>query len=192
MRLFLAFELDDAARSAVSGVARELAGRLAKAGEPRGVRWVERENLHVTLRFLGEVADSRAAALQDALSALIAAPRFEMELGGGGCFPPAGLPRVAWIGVTRGADGAREAFGAIDERLAPLGFPRETRSYTPHVTLGRVRDVGRRSARDLRAWLAAVPSPLASMAVRDAVLYLSHLSPGGSRYEIVCRTPLGS
>jgi 2'-5' RNA ligase len=192
MRLFVAFALDDPARDALCAVARDLAGRLARSREPRAVRWVERENLHVTLRFLGEVDEAQVTRLTAALAAPVPVEPFEMELGGGGCFPGAGPPRVAWVGVTGGVEEARAVFSQLDERLAPLGFAREARGYTPHVTLGRVRELGRRAGRDLRAWLESTHAPLATMNVRDAVLYRSHLTPAGSRYECMCRIGLGS
>lgn len=190
MRLFFAFELDDAAREAAGGVADDLAERLVHAHEPRAVTWVDRENLHVTLRFLGEVDDALASSLQRGLGEPLPCAPFALELGGGGCFPASGPPRVAWIGVSEGAGGARAVFERLDERLVPLGFAREGREYTPHITLGRVRHITRRTARELCEWLAATPTPLAAMTVRNIVLYRSHLTPRGPRYEIVLRTNL--
>jgi 2'-5' RNA ligase len=190
MRLFLAFELDEAARDAAAGVAGDLSGRLARARAPRAARWVARDNLHVTLRFLGEVDDPRADPLRRVLGEPLGVPPFALELGGGGCFPPFGPPRVVWIGVSRGAESARAVFARLDERLAPLGFSNDARQYTPHVTLGRVRDLQGSTARELRGWLAGTPAAVATIAVRDVVLYRSHLGPQGSQYEVVQRTKL--
>jgi 2'-5' RNA ligase len=192
MRLFFAFDLDDAAREAVGRVAEQFAERLARAREPRAVKWVERENLHVTLRFLGEVGEAAAAVLIEKLTVTLEPPVFTLELGRGGCFPPAGPPRVAWIGVSKGADGAQVVFEHLDRLLAPLGFEPEGRGYTPHVTLGRVRDITRQNARALRGWLEALPSCLASLTVREVVVYRSHLGPSGPRYEPLRRAHLSS
>jgi 2'-5' RNA ligase len=190
MRLFFAFELDDGARAKVSHELDRLTRRLSRAREGRAVKWVERENLHVTLRFLGEVADPSAAALMDALSAPLRVAPFTMTLGGGGCFPPAGPPRVAWVGIRNGTDAAKAVYERLEERLTPLGFDREPRGYTPHVTLGRIREVTRQTGRELREWLGALPSPLADLLVREIVLYRSHLGPQGPRYELLRRTAM--
>jgi 2'-5' RNA ligase len=185
VRLFFAFTPDEAARAAAAAIADQLQQRLARAGAPRGVKWVERENLHVTLRFLGEVEEARALSLGEAFTAPLAFRPFAMTLGPGGCFPPSGGVRVTWIGVGEGVEEARQVFELIDERLQPLGFEREPRPYTPHLTLGRVREMDRRHARDLREWLAEVPAVLARMHVRAVTLYRSRLSSAGPRYEAV-------
>ncbi len=190
MRLFFAFVPDDAARTAAAGIAASLQHRLAEAGAPRAVKWVERDNLHVTLRFLGEVEETRAASLADALAAPLPLAPFSMTLGPGGCFPSSGDVRVAWLAVREGVEEARRVFELIDARLQPLGFEREAREYTPHLTLGRVRELDRRHARSFRAWVSEVPPALARTPVRGATLYRSRLSSTGSRYEVVCEIAL--
>ena len=89
-----------------------------------------------------------------------------------------------------GSEQTRRVFDAIDSRLSPLGFVKEARPYTPHLTLGRVRDIDRASGRMLRESLEAVPAVLHTIEVRAVTLYRSHLSPKGPRYEIVLETPL--
>jgi RNA 2',3'-cyclic 3'-phosphodiesterase len=192
MRLFLALDLNDAARAKVAAVARELAENLERAREPRAVKWVERENLHVTLRFLGEVTDETAAALQQVLSAPLPVKPFTLRVGGAGCFPPSGDPRIVWVGITEGADDARAVYQHLDVRLRPLDFASEAREYRPHVTLGRVRDLSRPVGRNLRVWLHGVPSRLGEVAIEDVTLYRSQLSSRGPRYEALMRTGLSS
>jgi 2'-5' RNA ligase len=185
VRLFFAFTLDDAARGAAASVAGDLQRGLAQAGAPRAVKWVERENLHVTLRFLGDVEETRATSLLDACEAPLGLSPFDVTLGGGGGFPPSGAVRVVWLGVGDGVEDTRRVFELLDARLQPLGFERETRAYTPHVTLGRVREIDRARSRDLREWLGAVPGALARMNVRAVTLYRSRLSSGGPQYDVV-------
>jgi 2'-5' RNA ligase len=190
VRLFFAVSLADAARGAAASLCDRLQQRLAQAGAPRGVKWVEYENLHVTLRFLGEVEDARATAMLDSLRAALDEPRFAIVLGGGGCFPPSGPPGVAWLGLTTGVEETRRVHALLDDRLTPLGFEREARPYTPHVTLGRVRDLNRSASRILRDTLAATPEAIQGMQVEGVTLYRSRLSPHGPQYEVVTDIPL--
>lgn len=190
MRLFFAIALDEAVRAATADVAAALQERLAHAGAGRAVKWVEPENLHVTLRFIGEVDDGRAARLLEAVDAPLEAGTFGLRVGGAGCFPEHGAPRVLWAGVREGADHARAAFDALDRRLTPLGVEREPRPYTPHLTLGRVREIDRTGGRRLREWLAETPADLGALHVDGLTLYRSRLSPAGPRYEILKVVPL--
>lgn len=190
MRLFFAIALSDDVRAAVARVEDGLQQRLAGSGSNRAVKWVERENLHITLRFLGEVDEARARALLDALAAPLAGKPFSLVAGGAGAFPPAGAPRVVWVGVRDGADAARHVFDALEQRLAPLAFESDGRAYTPHLTLGRVRDIDPRRGRDLRGWLNDVPEAIGTETVAAVTLYQSRLSPKGPRYEVVKEIPL--
>jgi 2'-5' RNA ligase len=192
MRLFFALDLDDAARAKVASVTAELAGHIERAREPRAVKWVERENLHVTLRFLGEVGDDTAAALERVLSDALPVRVFKLRLGGGGCFPPAGDPRIVWVGVAEGAEEARAVHQRLDERLRLLNFASEARDYRPHVTLGRVRELSRPAGRNLRVWLQGVPSRLIDVPIDHVTLYRSELSSRGPRYHEVLRIGLSS
>jgi RNA 2',3'-cyclic 3'-phosphodiesterase len=185
VRLFLAVPIDAPARQAGAMLAADVASCLARWGAARAVKWVEQDNLHVTLRFLGEVDTSRVGGLQSALRSPLAVPCFSLVLAEAGCFPAAGLPRVLWVGVSQGSDQARAVFAELDARLAPLGFPREPRAYTPHLTLGRVRELSRDDGRRLRERLAEVPSPLATSWIDRVTLYRSHLTPRGPHYEVV-------
>jgi 2'-5' RNA ligase len=190
MRLFLALAIDDAARAAIAGESERIARKLSKMGAAGAVKWVERENLHVTLRFLGEVADHDVAALTAALESPLATPPFDMVLGGGGCFPGSGTPRVVWVGITRGADKARHLYDELDSRLTGFDVERETRAYTPHLTIGRVREIPRRAGGSLRTWVSEIPSLLAQVHVADTTLFRSRLSSKGPTYETVLRVPV--
>lgn len=192
MRLFLALALDDVARTAIGDVSDRIARKLAKMGAGGAVKWVTRENLHVTLRFLGEVADTDVPALRSALEPPITVAPFDMVLGGGGCFPGGGPPRVVWVGVSRGAEQARRIYDELDRRLTDFDVERETRAYTPHVTLGRVREIPRSAGASLRTWASEIASPLAEVRVRAATLFRSRLSSKGSTYESLLELPLAA
>lgn len=190
MRVFFALALDEVARTAIAAEAGRVQQQLAQQGTIRAVKWVERENLHVTLRFLGEVDDARGAALADVMRPALSTPSYRLTLGRAGTFPAGGPPRVAWVGVGSGGQETKAVFERLDERLAPLGHERERRPYTPHVTLGRVRDIDRPGARVLREALSTVPEAIATLDVRAVTLYRSHLSSKGPRYEVLLETPL--
>jgi 2'-5' RNA ligase len=190
MRLFFALALDHAARQATADVSDQIARRLSKIGAGGAVKWVARENLHVTLRFLGEVADAEMAGLVSAVEAPLAVKPFEMVLGGGGCFPGGGAARVVWVGITQGADEARRIYDELDGRLAVLDVEREARGYTPHLTLGRVREISRSAAASLRTWAAEIASPIARVPVSTVTLFRSRLSPKGPAYESLLEVPL--
>lgn len=190
MRLFFAIALDESVRAEAARVEEDLQRRLARAGSPRAVKWVERENLHVTLRFLGEIDESRSRALLDVLEKPLACERFSMVIGGAGAFPPDGAPRVVWIGVRDGVQQARALFAALDRRLASLKLDPEERAYTPHLTLGRVREMNRSHGQGLREWLGEVAPRLGTQRVDAITLYRSHLSSNGPQYVVLKEIPL--
>lgn len=192
MRLFLALALDDVARAAIGDVSDRIARRLSKMGAGGAVKWVARENLHVTLRFLGEVADTDVPALQSSIEAPMMIAPFEMVLGGGGCFPSGGAPRVVWVGLSRGAEQALRIYDELDRRLIGFDVERETRAYTPHVTLGRVREIPRSAGASLRTWASEIASPIAEVRVIAATLFRSRLSSKGSTYESLLEVPLAT
>lgn len=154
--------------------------------------WVAPANLHVTLKFLGEVDPSRLAGVAEALRAVAAASRaFDLGLAGVGAFPSPSRPRVLWAGVAEGADVLADLARRIDEALGALAFERETRPFTGHVTLGRVRVP--RSAPALAAMLAADAGRVFGLVrVGEIALMRSDLSPQGSRYTVVETWPLGA
>jgi 2'-5' RNA ligase len=190
VRLFVGIELDDAVTAAAADAALELKSRLRALSPGFSARWIDRANLHITLWFIGEVVDERAAAMTGALRSPFDVAPFRLELGGCGAFPPAGAPRILWIGTTGGADPMRELHGRIESRLVPLGFEAERRLYTPHLTIARVKDPGRATGRAVREAIATVPGVCGESAVTAVTLFRSRLSPRGAVYEPLLRVPL--
>ncbi len=156
-----------------------------------GVGWVAPDNLHVTLKFLGGVEPGRLADTEVALArAASAAPPFDLTLGGVGAFPTSSRPRVVWAGVAGGRDALGTLAGRVDSALADLGFERETRPYSPHVTLGRVR-APRRDAALAAAIEAGAGRGFGTLRVDRLVLMRSDLSPRGARHTVLVSWPLG-
>lgn len=191
MRLFVAAEpSEQVRRSAVSAIER-LRERLDAAQASHGLRWVAPDNLHLTVWFLGEVSDARAAAVLDALRPPLATPAFELQLAGFGAFPPSGPPRVLWMGVTRGLAELARAHDEIGERLQPWGFPPEGRAYSAHLTMARVKEQPHGRARAaLRQALAHVPADAGSCRIEELAVFRSRTAPTGAVYERLLRVPL--
>lgn len=190
MRLFVGIELDDAVTVAAADAARELKARLGSVAPGFTARWIDRGNLHITLWFIGEVGDERAAAITEALRSPFDVAPFRLDLRGAGVFPPSGAPRVLWIGTTTGTEPMREVYRRIENRLVPLGCEADRRPYAPHLTIARVKDPGRASGRDIRQAIAAVPAVCGETAVRAVTLFRTRLSPRGATYEPQLRVPL--
>jgi 2'-5' RNA ligase len=149
---------------------------------------VAADNVHVTLRFLGGVEAGRLDAVIDALAgALAGQPAFDLAITGLGAFPSTTRPRVLWAGIGEGAEAAARLAARIDAALVPLGFEPETRPFSAHVTLGRVR-VPRRDAR-LAETLAA-ETAFGRQRVERVSLMRSDLSPRGARYTELTALPL--
>jgi 2'-5' RNA ligase len=188
-RLFVALEPPEAVRRRLAALTAELRRTAARAADE--IRWVAPENVHLTLQFLGAVPEERVAAVQAAIRGAAAEARtLGLELRGAGGFPNARRPRVVWVGVGGDVGPLAELAAEVGRRLAPLGFPPEDRPFSPHLTIGRARD--RRGAPGLAGALARpVAADGAPWRASELVLFESHLSPRGPRYEAIARAPLG-
>lgn len=181
LRLFVAVTLPDEVRGALT----EVIARLRDAGL-RGVRTVAPEGVHVTLKFLGNVDAAVVAALAEALTAAAGeAGPFALALRGTGAFPDGGAPRVLWAGVAGETDALAALARRVDEACAGLGFPRERRAFSPHLTIARLRDTA--SAEDRRRAGEALGAGgfegSDSFRVDGVHLIKSTLTPRGAVYE---------
>jgi len=184
VRLFVAADLPAELRRRLEGLQRTL--REA----PLPVRWAHPDGIHLTLKFLGEVAGSRLDQVGTALEGV--APRvvpFSLEAASVMPFPARGAPRLIWVEVRGEVDAARGLAAAIDEATAHIGFPPETREFRPHLTLGRVKGPGRGNWRE--ALEQAGSSELGGFEVEEFVLFESRLDPQGAVYTALRRFPLG-
>ena len=163
----------------------ELRSRLAQEvetlrGHASNVAWVAADNLHVTIKFLGGVDEARLGEIASALTRSVIEPVFDVGVRGLGAFPSATRARVLWAGASESVPFTRLAESA-DRALAALGFPPEGRGFTPHVTLGRVREPRRNDAL-AQALDAAATRDFGTLRVGRVSLMRSDLSPRGARY----------
>jgi 2'-5' RNA ligase len=190
-RLFVALEPTDAVRRRIAAAGTDLRRAAGRAADE--VRWVAPENVHLTLQFLGAVPEPRLADVAAAVAAAagaVAGP-FSLEVRGAGGFPNARRPRVVWLGLEGDLAALRALVADLGRRLAPLGFPPEERAFSAHLTLGRARD-GRGAPGLAGALAQAAQGDGIAWRAAEVVLFESHLSPKGARYEVVARSVLGS
>ncbi len=171
MRLFVAVEIESAIRSRIHEFVSGLRAQIPEA------RWVRPEGLHITLKFLGNVADERRAPIEEALGSLHER-QVMLLLKGLGAFPNLRSPRVLWLGIESGPELERLA-AAVDEQMASVGFTRENRAFSPHVTLARFNQ---RPRGNLGSLLSDAQPTFGTMTANEFYLYESKLSPQGSRY----------
>lgn len=180
-RLFIALELPPEIIQHIAAVQQGLKQRA-----PQGaVRWVKPGNIHLTLKFLGDVPIDQREALEDALAQVVEdrAP-FQLAAGGLGCFPNARRPSVIWMGLTDDIATLHALRDAVEAHIAPLGYPTDDRPFHPHLTLGRVRrETGRSDAQQLGDLIANSTAKIsAPWRVSQVTLIRSQLRPGGSVY----------
>src|SRR6266568_5395739 len=184
LRTFIALPLDDAQRRRVASLQQE----LADAGGD--VKWVEPENLHVTMLFLGQVDALELVEICRAVRGVAGATGpFSVGAGGVGAFPNLRRPRTLWIGVEEGREELVALHDQIEDALLKIGaYRREEREFTPHITLGRVNGDASPALREALKreadWQGSTQS------VPEVHVMSSELTPDGPRYNVVSREKL--
>jgi 2'-5' RNA ligase len=186
IRTFIAVETPTSIRQRIE----ELQQSLAPHAE--GVKWVDSEIVHLTIKFLGEVDERDIYDVCKRVKEVAGAwTAFECSVARAGAFPNASRPRVIWAGVAQGTTELSEIHDALDDVLGELGYPRENRAFTPHFTIGRVRRTSPnpklRAAVDSRAdWQAG------SFRVTEILVMASDLSSDGPTYSVMGRARLAA
>ncbi len=186
-RLFVAIELEDGVRRALSDVQDELRKRGLS-----GVRWVRPDGIHLTLKFLGETPAGQVPAIQQALaSAVVGVSPHQLTLAGLGAFGSKRSPRVLWVGLQGDTETLVALQGQVDRALESAGFPRESRPFSAHLTLARVRPESASGAALVVAEvLSSVRVAQAALDVREVSLMRSQLGAGGAVYSRLDAFPL--
>ncbi|HYA03647.1 MAG TPA: RNA 2',3'-cyclic phosphodiesterase [Syntrophobacteria bacterium] len=184
IRSFIAIELPDEIRQALSQVQRHLKGSVT------GVRWVQPEGIHLTLKFLGSILAEQVAAIAAAVGEVVRGePPLALAMSGLGAFPNARRPRVIWVGIVGEVERLGRLQTRLESALEPLGLAREERPFRPHLTLGRVRDP-RRPPDLTRALEEITVSASSPFDVREILVYKSDLRPTGAIYTKLQHLPL--
>lgn len=189
MRTFIAIELSKETKDWIAG----LQGQLKNSGAD--VKWVKPENIHLTLKFLGEIDDrqlnSIIGILQDSNKDRNS---FYIRLSSLGAFPKINFPRVIWIGIDKGETESKQIAKDLEEELTKVGLAKEKRPYSSHITLGRVRSALNRDRliKDLGNLANNFPqdAPGTEFLVSKITLFKSTLTPAGPIYEILKEIPL--
>ena len=183
IRTFVAIDVPAGVRESIGGFQAGLKRHDAD------VKWVRPESIHITLKFLGDVAGGRIGEMANALrGAVEGASPFRVSVEGTGVFPGGQKPRVLWIGVKEGAEALSVLASHVDAALSGLGFDREKRKYSAHLTIGRVR-----SPKGIQPVVEAMQSAAFEAGVIEAeeiVLMKSDLQPMGAVYTALERIKL--
>jgi 2'-5' RNA ligase len=190
IRTFIAVELEQAQHRALE----QLQARLKRERASSVVRWVAPDNIHLTVKFLGDVDPAMMPALNQSLGGVCAAAApFELRLAGAGAFPNTRRPNVIWVGIDGAVAQATELADKIDQACHALGFSLEERPFSPHLTLGRVK---REASPDERLGLGelianAKVDEAAPIRVERVSVMKSELRPAGSVYSRLYAGELG-
>ncbi len=186
IRLFVAIDLPEEEKRRLKKILAELKKELG------GIKWVDPDNIHLTLKFLGDVSIGKVPLLRSALDqAVFPVKPFSMKTGDLGIFPKTGRPRVLWLGLEKGGNELSDLRERLEKFLSPLGFPPEKRKFTPHLTLGRIKS--RSGAISATNFLRETSEGrfglerLGPMNITMLLLIKSVLSPRGAIHEIISK-----
>ncbi len=174
MRLFVALDIPETVRDSLTQLSQQLRETFPAA------RWVSIEGAHVTLKFIGETPPQRVQQIRSALGGVPATGPIELRFAGLGFFPDSRRPQAFWAGVEAGA-ALRALAASVETQLEPLGIPRETRAFQPHITLARLKFP--KGLDPLRAAVERLGVPeFGRHLAGEFHLYQSVLKPKGAEY----------
>jgi RNA 2',3'-cyclic 3'-phosphodiesterase len=184
IRTFICIEVPESIKERIGTLQQTVGGHDAK------ISWVKPSNIHLTLKFLGDVTPTQIPSVSSAVERAARLSRtFEIEVGGAGCFPSPKRPRVFWVGLTAVPDGLARLHALIEQELAGEGFPRDARKFSPHLTIGRVRSP--KNAARVAEDLIAIGFESEKFHTTEVIVMRSDLNPSGSIYTPVSTCRLG-
>jgi len=186
-RVFIAIELPAIVRQKLKA---HIDGLRSTLPDVRA-SWNREDNLHLTLKFLGDIPVARVETLaQAAQRAASKVEAFEIVIGGCGSFPPKGQPRVLWIGIDGPSGRLTEVHQALEDECAKAGFPREARPFHPHLTIARIRKP--HDSRHLAVVHQEIGFVPETVRASELALIRSELRSEGSRHTVISRHSLFS
>lgn len=190
MKLFTGIELDAAVVRAAGDLIAELTRRRERLAPRARVLWLTPERMHITVRFIGHQRDDACARIRAALEDPVRVSPFTLTVGRLGAFPPSGSPRVLWVGLSGDVERLHAAEHEVTARLADAGVPPEARPYSPHLTIGRVKEPG--GLKTLPLFKGLTDIQLGTTSVEAITLFESRVSSKGPTYIPLQRTALHS
>jgi len=182
IRSFISVDLED--EKILSQVESIMSSLSSLGGD---LKPVERENIHLTLKFLGNVSASKLEEIRSALEQVVFPP-FSLEIRGAGAFPNLKRMNIVWIGIGEGWSQVELIYEQTEKLLHQLGFSRETRAFSPHITVARVRSGRKRD--EIAAFLSNLTDEsFGTFTVENVRLKQSILSPSGPRYSTLFEAP---
>ncbi len=177
VRLFVALVFPEETKAALGDLISDLKPR------GQGIKWVEPKNIHLTLKFIGEIPERKVEPIKQALGEVLAGKgKIEGRITGCGGFPNLARPRVLWVGL-EGGDPAVEMAKEINHKLIPIGVKSEKKRLSPHLTLGRIKKPSDLS--ELTSYMEDLKFDGGSVILDTVALVKSTLTPGGPIYENV-------
>ena len=186
MRLFVALEIPEAIRDSFAALLRELRAAAAHAGDQRP-RWVRPENLHITLKFIGDAPPEKLDGLRGALAAVRSKEPASLSFRGLGFFPNERHPRVFWAGL-EASPNLRTLAADADRALAAQGIPPEERAFEPHLTLARLTSPGL-DGKLREAIQRNAGREFGAFTTREFHLFQSVTKPSGAEYTRLATFP---
>ncbi len=189
LRAFIAIDISSEVRMRI----RQVVTSLQRGINAQSVRWVAPENIHLTLKFLGDVSPSNLDLLKQVVAQEAALqPPFDLIIRDLGCFPTLRHPRVLWAGVAP-SHALEKLQRGIDQSTARLGYASDARPFSPHLTLGRVtQHASLEALQKIREALENEQKQhLGTIHATEVILFHSDLRPSGPQYTPLYRAPLG-
>ena len=182
MRCFIAIDIDDKIRKALGDLQQQLASKADI--KKSDVKWVDPENIHLTLKFLGEIKDEKSVDVCNIVKGIVAGHKsFELDIQTVGCFGGRSA-RVLWVGTGEGNENLLQLQKDLEQQLTLAGWPKETREFTGHLTLCRIRNskAGIKLAEMTKDYK---DFKLGTMPADSVSVYQSQLTPTGPIYTIL-------
>lgn len=187
MRLFIAIDLPETIKLTLEKL-------ISKLNESEAdVKWVETKNIHLTLKFLGEVDEEKVEKIKQIVSSVSSKNSdYTIKISSLGAFPRVSFPRVIWVGLESGEKETKVIFKELEEKIQKLGIPKEKRAFSAHITIGRVRTPKNKEklVKSLEDNIAALEDKNLEFKATKITLFQSQLSPKGPTYIPLIEAPL--
>jgi 2'-5' RNA ligase len=177
IRTFIAIDLPETVKKDLETLQRSL------MTSTKGIRWVDPKGVHLTLKFLGDVELDRISQIESVIADVSTQHKpFKLIPQGCGVFPSWKAIRVVWVGLEGDLEPLKTLYTTLEENLERIGFPKEERQFTPHLTIGRTKGISRdeKLAQTLAKFITFRSSPFT---VEEIVLFKSTLTPSGAIYQ---------